>query len=167
MKATRVLWAPVRWKRRSWKQRSECVKEVHLLQGLAESYQGELTVLIEHFPKYREVQFYLQVKWNFFQMDIILPILHMRETKAQRCCHLSTQHMEQNQDEETAPCSHFCYSLRRMKETHKAFRGIVHIHNPVLSGLSPGDALSHNTTNETLPHTKMLVCSYVIVAKCH
>lgn len=127
MKTARVLWAPVRWERRSWKQRSECMKEVHLLQGLAENYLGELIVLIEHFPKHHEVQFYLQVKWNFFQMDIILSISHMRETKAQRCCHLSTQHMEQNQDEDTAPRSHFCYNLRRMKETHKARRGIVHI----------------------------------------
>lgn len=62
MKITRVLWAPVRWEKRSWKQRSECMKEVHLLQGLAENYQGGITVLKEYFPKHQEVQFYLQVK---------------------------------------------------------------------------------------------------------
>lgn len=33
-----------------------------------------------------------------------------------------------------------------------------HEKNPVFSGLSPGDALSHNTNKETIPQIKMPVC---------
>ena len=47
----------------SWEQRCERTKEVHLLQGLAEHYQGVFIILFEHFKKkHHYVQFYLQAK---------------------------------------------------------------------------------------------------------